>query len=375
MSSVGTAVATAARKRLRDLGITIGRFPTGAFNAITDVPGVRVGHKTIVRDHPSVVRTGVTVIMPRDGKVHQDYPFAGFFSFNGIGEMTGLPLIEEWGTLTSPVALTNTSQVGTVRDALVEYGARVHSGFAYKLPVVAETYDGFLSDMDSFAITKQDVVEALESASSGPVTEGSVGGGTGMICHEFKGGIGTASRRVETAGQEYMLGALVQANHGIRSLLRVDGVPVGQYLDAGRVPLPTSTGEGANPQAPIDSSSILILLATDAPLLPLQCQRLARRATLGLARSGGVGHNTSGDLFLAFSTGNHYHERGEHLWDLKMLPNNAMNPLFEATAEVVEEAILNALTTAETVTGLRGRTAYAIPLDELVQIYQRFRKP
>ncbi len=356
------------RARLRELGINIGQYPTGSKNAITDVPGVLVGHKTIVRDSPSVVRTGVTVIVPRDGKVHEDYPFAGFFSFNGIGEMTGLPLIEEWGVLTSPVVFTNTSQIGTAHEALVEYGARKHGGFAYKLPVVAETYDGFLSDIDSFAITKEDVIEALESAAPGPVAEGSVGGGTGMICYDFKGGIGTSSRQVEAAGERYTLGAIVQANHGARPLLRIDGAPVGQRIDQKRVPLPWSTGPAAGagePLPPVESSSILIVVATDAPLLPLQCKRLARRATVGLARTGGVGYNSSGDLFLAFSTGNHYNEREEKCWDLKMLSNGAMDPLFEATAEAVEEAILNALTSAHTVTGRLGRTAYALPLDML----------
>jgi D-aminopeptidase len=365
---------TTARARLRELGITIGRYPTGPVNAITDVPGVLVGHKTIIRDAPNVVRTGVTVVVPREGRIHEDYPFAGFFSFNGIGEMTGVPLIDEWGVLTSPVVLTNTSQVGTARDALVEYGTRAYGDFAFKLPVVAETYDGFLSDSDAFAITREDVIEAVECAASGPVAEGSVGGGTGMICHEFKGGIGTASRLVKSAGHTYTLGALVQANHGIRSLLRVDGVPVGQYIDSERVPLPSSTGDRHPLSAPIEASSILIILATDAPLVPLQCKRLARRATLGMARAGGVGHNTSGDLFLAFATGNHYHEHGKEIWNIQMLPNSAMDPFFEASAEVVEEAILNALTCAETVTGLHGRTAYALPLDDLVEIYQRFNR-
>lgn len=357
------------RARLRDLGIVIGEVPTGPNNAITDVPGVRVGMKTILRDGPTSACTGVTAIVPRDGQIHQDYPFAGFFSFNGVGEMTGLPLIEEWGVLTSPILFTNTSQVGTARDALVRYGAQKHGGFAYKLPVIAETYDGFLNDADSFPITQEDVIEALESAASGPVAEGNVGGGTGMICYEFKGGTGTSSRLVRIGSQDYTVGVLVQANHGERAQLRVNGDPLGRRIDRKQVPLPWGTGDRAgNPEsnsAPIDSSSILIAIATDAPLMPLQCKRLARRATIGLARTGAVGHNSSGDLFLAFATGNHYHERLKTLIHLDMLPNGAMDPLFEATADAVEEAILNVLTAAETLSGQFGRTAYALPLEML----------
>lgn len=367
------------RPRIRDLGIQIGKYPTGPYNAITDVPGVLVGHKTIIRDEPHVVRTGATVIAPREGRVHEDYPFAGHFSFNGIGEMTGLQLVEEWGVLTTPIVFTSTHQVGLAWDTLTRYGTNKYGGFAYKLPVVAETYDGFLSDADTFPLTAQDVIDALESASTGPVAEGAVGGGTGMISYDFKGGIGTSSRIIETGGQSYTIGAIVQANHGDRYLFRVQGVPVGQMLDARRVPEPWNTGtETAGLPVPQpDSSSILIVVATDAPLLPGQCKRLARRATAGLARTGGVGHNSSGDIFLAFATGNHYDPSARQAATLpvQMIPHSLMNPLIEATAEAVEESILNALAAAQTTTGYRGRTAYALPHSDLVEIMRRYPTP
>ena len=358
------------RARLRDLGIIIGRYPTGAYNAITDVPGVLVGHKTVIRDTPTVTRSGVTVVMPRDGKVHEDCPFAGFYSFNGVGEMTGLPLLEEWGTLSSPITMTNTNQVGMAWDTISRYGARYHGGFVYKLPVVAETYDGFLNDIDSYPLAPDDVIEALESVKSGPVAEGNVGGGTGMISYDFKGGIGTSSRVIETHGHAYTVGAIVQANHGSRHTLRINGAPVGTVLDSNQVPEPwqeEDTKSGA-PLPNVESSSILVIIGTDAPLLPVQCKRLARRATVGLARTGGVGYNTSGDLFLAFATGNHYDPANRDLKPLTMLHHGMMDPLLEGTAEAVEEAILNALTAAETMTGYKGRTAYALPLEELQRI-------
>lgn len=364
------------RARLRDLGITIGSYPTGQWNAITDVPGVLVGQKTVIRDEPSVTRSGVTVILPRNGRVHEDNPFAGFFSFNGIGEMTGLPLLEEWGVLTSPITLTNTNQVGMAWNTISQYGAQKYGGFAYKLPVVAETYDGVLNDIDTYPLTSQDVVDALESAASGPVAEGNVGGGTGMISYDFKGGIGTSSRIVQAGGQSYTIGALVQANHGSRHLFQVKGVPVGLEINTQHTPEPWEPGDQASdlPIPHVDSSSILVIIATDAPLLPEQCKRLARRATVGLARTGGVGYNTSGDLFLAFSTGNHYPPRSQQPVAVQMLHQGMMDPLFEATAEAVEEAILNALTAAETMTGHRGRKVFALPLDALQEVVRRYNR-
>lgn len=356
-----------SRKRLRELGITIGRLPTGPLNAITDVPEVWVGQTTVIRDQPHTARTGATVILPRAGRIHENACFAGYHRFNGIGEMTGLMFLEETGLLTSPVVFTNTNAVGTAYSALVRYGAQKYGGYAYKLPVVAETWDGWLNEMDAFPLTEEDVISALEAAGPGPVAEGNAGGGTGMICHDFKGGTGTSSRQVVIAGQTYTIGALVQANYGDRHLLRVDGVPVGRILDASRVPLPWDT--------PPATSSIVAALATDAPLNPLQCRKLAQRATVGLARVGGIGDDGSGDLFLAFSTGNDYLSGAKELQTFRFLAHNQTGLLVEAAAEAVEEAILNALCMAETMTGYKGRTAHALPLDELERILRERRAP
>jgi D-aminopeptidase len=359
------------RARLRDLGIAIGTLPTGSYNAITDVPGVWVGHCTLIYDEPRVARTGVTVIMPREGTIWEDNAFAGFHSFNGCGEMTGLPFIEEFGLLTSPIAITNTNQVGLAHQAIVEYGVDKHGGFAFKLPVAAETYDGWLNDIDAFHLRAEHVHQALDSARGGPVAEGNVGGGTGMLCHDFKGGIGTSSRLVEAPGGRYTVGALVQTNYGDRSLFRVDGVPVGREI--GPEHTPTPRGEPVAAQMPAVQGSIIVVVATDAPLLPVQCKRLARRATVGLARVGGVGHNSSGDIFLAFATGNHLPAQLEAPLELKMLPHQFLNVFFDAVAEAVEEAILNALTAAETMTGFQGHTAHALPLDELQRVMAKYR--
>ena len=350
------------RARLRDLGITIGRYPTGANNAITDVPGVCVGHTTLVHDTPRVARTGVTVILPRQEDTWNDHCFGAFHAFNGNGEMTGMHWLAEAGLLTTPIAITNTHQVGIVRDTLVEYECRHHPDVRWLLPVVAETYDGWLNDINAFHVTSEHVLAALAAAAPGPVQEGNVGGGTGMICHEFKGGIGTASRLVDLAGARFTVGVLVQANYGWRGDLRVDGVPIGEQLGADVVPTP----RGRN----IPGGSIIVVVATDAPLLPIQCKRLAQRATVGLARVGGTGHNSSGDIFLAFATGNHVPLDADQPIALRMLPNPHINGLFDATAEAVEEAILNALTAAETMTGFQGRTVHALPLDDLVRLMQ-----
>ncbi|MGH8928508.1 MAG: P1 family peptidase, partial [Acidimicrobiia bacterium] len=302
--------------RLRDFGIAIGRLPTGAFNAITDVEGVLVGHATVIADEPSVVRTGLTMVLPRGKAIWADYAFAGRHSFNGFGEMTGIPWLDESGLLGSPIGLTNTYQVGMVRDTLVAYG--VEAGFAdgFGLPVVTETDDGWLSDIASFHLTASEVRSALDSAGGGPVAEGNVGGGTGMICHEFKGGIGTSSRVVDLAMHTYTVGVLVQANYGARYDLRIDGVPVGRMIAYDRVPAPWS--------AERSDGSIIVIIATDAPLLSDQCRRLARRATVGLARVGGVGHDGSGDLFLAFATGNHLPASQPSPYELKMVPHTLL---------------------------------------------------
>ena len=350
------------RARLRDLGFAIGRMPTGKLNAITDVPGTLVGHTTLIHDDPRIARTGVTVVVPREGEIWNDAAFCGCFSFNGNGEMTGIPWIQESGMLGSIIGITNTHQVGLVRDALVEYS--VGNGYVERwvLPVVAETYDGFLNDIDAFHLDREHVFQAIASASSGVPAEGSVGGGTGMICNEFKGGIGTSSRLVETGSGRFTVGALVQANYGARADLRVDGVPAG--LEIGRDVTP-------HPGAGTGGGSIIIIVATDAPLLPVQCQRLARRATVGLARAGGSGHSGSGDIFLAFSTGNHV-TRTDGPLEVRMLPLDHISPLFDATAEAVEESIINALTSAETMTGFEDRTAHAIPLDELERVMRKY---
>ncbi len=349
-----------ARARTRDLGIVIGRFPTGEHNAITDVPGVGVGHRTLIYDEPRVARTGVTVIVPRDGAIWGDNCFAAFHSFNGCGEMTGTHWLAESGLLCYPIALTTTHHVGTVHEALVAYGQEKRLTTLSSLAVVAETYDGWLNDLDAFHIRREHVYEALANARSGPVAEGNVGGGTGMICHDFKGGIGTSSRLVEVTGDLFKVGVLVQANHGDRQDLRVDGVPVGRLIGLDRVPAPRIR--------PAATSSIIVIVATDAPLLPGQCRRLAQRATVGVARVGGIGHNGSGDIFLAFATGNHVPAGAREPFPVDYLPNHQMNELFAALAEAVEEAILNALTAAETMTGYMGRTAYALPLDRLQEI-------
>ncbi len=347
------------RSRLRDLGVEIGNLPTGADNAITDVPGVEVGHATLVADDPVVLRTGVTMVVPRD-EVWTDFVYGAWHSFSGNGEMTGLPWIEETGLIGSPIGITNTYQVGLVRDFLVRRAVELGVSDAFHLPVVAETWDGWLSDIDAFGLTEAHARHALESASSGPVEEGCVGGGTGMICHEFKGGIGTSSRVVEVGDRSYTVGVLVQANYGGRRDLRVDGIPVGRMIGTDRVPSPWE-------KAP-NGGSIIVIVATDAPLLPVQCQRLAKRVPVGLGRVGGYGHNSSGDIFLAFSTGNHVPVGADAPISLESLPNDRMDGLFHATADATEESILNALCAAETTQGKDGRMAHAIPLDLLAEV-------
>ena len=352
------------RARLRELGIATGTLPTGAWNTITDVPGVRVGYTTVVRDEPAIVRTGVTAIWPRGPELWTDAVFAGIHSFNGNGEMTGWAWIAEQGMLASPICITNTHCVGVVRDAVCAYAVREAVPMPWLLPVVAETHDGWLSEAGTFPITTAHAFAALDGATSGPIAEGNVGGGTGMICHELKGGTGTSSRVVRIVDETYTVGALVQANYGTRELLRVDGVPVGRAIGTDVVPSPRD--------APKDAGSIIVILATDAPLLPIQCQRLARRATTGLAWVGGVGYNGSGDIFLAFATGNHV-RHGEAIASLRMLSADNINPLLLAAAEATEEAILNALTVAETMTGRLGRVARELPLDLLAKTMRRHR--
>jgi D-aminopeptidase len=363
--------AAMEKKRAREAGIFVGHLPPGPNDAITDVEGVRVGHSTIVRgEGPLVVgegpvRTGVSVVCAREGMVRDDPVFAGCHRFNGNGEMTGLEWIRESGVLTTPVAITNTHSVGVVRDALIaaELEARTDENEYWCLPVVAETYDGTLNDINGQHVTAEHVREALAGARGGPVEEGSVGGGTGMICHEFKGGIGTASRRLTDDEGGWTVGVLVQANYGRRFMLRVDGAPVGRVLNTGRVPTPFEGGE---------KGSIVVILATDAPLLPHQCGRLARRASIGLGRMGGGCEDGSGDIFLAFATGNRGIPRAglsqiPTTIPLTMIPNERMTPLFYAAAEATEEAILNALLIAGTVTGRDVITAHGLTPDLLLR--------
>jgi D-aminopeptidase len=335
--------------------MAIGELPTGPDNAITDVSGVLVGHTTVIRDTPRVGRTGVTVVVPRNGEIWRDYAFCGWHSLNGNGEMTGIPWIEESGMLGSAIGITNTHQVGLVRDTFVKHSVESGHTDGFILPVVAETYDGWLSDIDAFHLTEQDVRAALAGAASGPIAEGNVGGGTGMICHEFKGGIGTSSRVVAAT---WTVGVLVQANYGRRSELRIDGVPVGRTVGFDRVPSafdgrPGVAGDG----------SIIVVVATDAPLIPIQCRRLAQRAALGVGRVGGTGRNGSGDIFVAFSTGNRLPAETHGVRSLDMIPHDQLDPIFTAVIDATEEAILNALCAAETMTGFAGRTAHALPHD------------
>lgn len=352
--------------RLRDLGITTGLLPPGPLNAITDVAGVEVGFATVITDTPHVVRSGVTAIWPRPRKaVWTDYCFAGCHSFNGNGEMTGMVWIAEQGLLGAPICITNTWSVGSVRDAISAVALRDGAEQAFHLPVAAETYDGWLSESERFAITMQTAIEAMDAARPGAVAEGCVGGGTGMIAHEFKGGTGTASRVVVESGETYTVGALVQANYGARELFRVDGVPVGREIGPDVVP--------SHRTMPREAGSIIVVLATDAPLLPIQCQRLARRATTGLAWVGGIGSNGSGDIFIAFSTGN-TPRAGEPVSTVRMLAPGAMTGLFQAAAEATEEAILNAMVAAVTTVGRAGRVVHALPHDRLLEVMRRYRK-
>jgi D-aminopeptidase len=370
--------------RARELGIRIGELASGPEDAITDVGGVRVGHSTIVRgEGPLVVgegpvRTGVTVVCPREGPARDEPVFAGAHTFNGNGEMTGLEWIREAGTLSSPVAITNTHSVGVVRDALVKAEMEASAGEEdyWSLPVAAETYDGTLNDVNGQHVTADHVLEALASASPGPVEEGSVGGGTGMICHEFKGGIGTASRRVPENDGGWTVGALVQANYGQRRMLRVDGAPVGRILGTDRIPSPYET-EAETP--PAGTGSIIVVLATDAPLLPIQCDRLAKRATIGLARMGGGLDDGSGDTFLAFATGNRglppdWFPDPPATVPLQMVTNEYTTPLFYAAAEATEAAILNALLAAGDMTGRDGITAHGLTPELLLGALEEARR-
>ncbi|HEY1332112.1 MAG TPA: P1 family peptidase [Actinomycetota bacterium] len=365
--------------RARDLGIVIGTLPAGPNNAITDVDGVSVGHTTLIEgDGPlqvgrGPVRTGVTVVVPNPGSMWKQPLFAGSHRLNGNGELTGLEWVRESGTLTSPIAITNTHSLGVVRDALVsaEIGDRGSNTVYWSLPVVGETWDGTLNDINGMHVKPQHVFEAFESASTGPVAEGNVGGGTGMICHDFKGGIGTSSRVLAPEAGGYTVGVLVQSNYGVRERLSIAGVPVGREIPVEEIPAPEEPSIS-------EAGSIIIVAATDAPLLPHQCEALAQRAGLGVARMGGAGGHSSGDLFIAFAVGNRgligYKEDDPELTtSIRMLANRHLTPLFEAVIEATEEAITNALVAAETMVGRDGATAHALPHDRLVEVMAKYR--
>jgi L-aminopeptidase/D-esterase-like protein len=363
------------RPRARDLGVPFEGTP-GSINAITDVAGIEVGMTTLISgDGPlqvgvGPVRTGVTAILPR-GKASRDPVFAGWFSLNGNGEMTGTTWIEEAGFLEGPVFITNTHSVGVVRDAAIRWSTQRGRLFQpWGLPVVAETYDGYLNDINGFHVKPEHVFAALDNAKSGPVAEGNVGGGTAMTCYNFKCGTGTASRKVDAALGGYTVGVLVQANHGARNQLRVAGVPVGietPQAPAARAALGALDAAG-------DVGSIIIVVATDAPLLPHQLKRIARRASLGLARTGSVSGNGSGDIFIAFSTANPGAAAASDTAQVSMISNTRIGALFEATVQATEEAIVNALVAGETMIGVDGHKAEALSHAHLQEILRKYNR-
>jgi D-aminopeptidase len=365
-----------SKPRARDLGVPFDGMP-GPLNAITDVKGIEVGHTTLISGEGKLqvgvgpVRTGVTAIIPRGKQSANDPVFAGWFSLNGNGEMTGTTWIEESGFLEGPIMITNTHSVGVVRDATiawrVKHGPPDPSGYWWSLPIVAETYDGYLNDVNGFHVKANHAFEALEGAKSGAVSEGNVGGGAGMVCYGFKGGIGTSSRKLDQNAGGYTVGVLVQANFGRRNQLRIAGVPVGTEITEGT--LSSNTGEPRD-----DVGSIIIVVATDAPLLSHQLKRLARRAALGVARTGSSSGNGSGDIFVAFSTANPEAAKNTGTIQLTMLPNDRMNPLFEATVQATEEAIVNALVAAETMTGVDGHKVIALPHERLKQVLKKYNR-
>jgi len=370
-----------SRPRARDLGVPFDGTP-GPLNAITDVAGVTVGHSTIVTGQGKLVvgqgpvRTGVTAILPR-GATNGDPVFGGWFTLNGNGEMTGTTWLEESGFLAGPVMITNTHSVGIVRDAVIEWLVRKGFQFDWSLPIVAETWDGSLNDINGFHVTKEHAFAALDSARGGPVAEGNVGGGTGMICNQFKGGIGTASRRLPADRGGYTVGVLVQCNYGSRGRLSIAGVPIGQEIPD-LLPcydsIPETARAGSRRCADGEKGSIIIVIATDAPLLPHQLKRIAKRAALGVGRLGGTGGNPSGDIFVAFSTANPGAAKPDANVTVTMVPNERISPLFEATIQATEEAIVNAMVAAETMTGINGMRVYALPHDRLRAALRKYNR-
>jgi L-aminopeptidase/D-esterase-like protein len=364
------------KQRARDLGVPFDGTP-GPLNAISDVSGVTVGHTTLVSGEGKLqvgkgpVRTGVTAILPRGKDTMSNPVFAGWWSLNGNGEMTGTTWVEESGFLEGPVMITNTHSVGVVRDAVIQWrvnhGQPDPTGYWWSLPVVAETWDGWLNDINGFHVKPEDAFHAIDSAHSGPIEEGNVGGGTGMICNEFKGGIGTSSRKFEIKGANYTVGVLVQCNYGVRPNLRVAGVPVGREIPESAAYTSASFGE-------VDRGSIIVVVATDAPLVSHQLKRLARRVALGLGRNGSISGNGSGDIFVAFSTANSGAAAADHLVDLKMLPNDLIEPVFASTVQATEESVINAMVAAETMTGIENHKVIALPHDKLREVLKKYNR-
>jgi len=365
----GLTALAQAKPRARDLGVPFDGHP-GPLNAISDVKGVEVGETTLISGQGPLkvgigpVRTGVTAILPR-GKNSRDAVFAGYFSLNGNGEMTGTHWVDDSGFLDGPILITNTHSVGMVRDAVIQWklkhGGPDIEGYWWSLPVVAETWDGELNDINGFHVKPEDVFHALDSAHGGAIEEGNVGGGTGMVCNEFKGGIGTSSRVLPANYGGYTVGVLVQCNYGWRSQLRIAGVPVGREIT-------DHTVKGD------DVGSIIVVVGTDAPLIPTQLRRVAKRVTLGLGRLGSFSGDGSGDLFIAFSTANAGASDPEGIRQLEMLPNERMNPLFLATVEATEEAVVNAMVAAETMTGIDNHTVFALPHDRLREVLRKYNR-
>ena len=364
------AAHSAEKPRGRDIGIPFAGTP-GPLNAITDVAGVEVGHTTLISGEGNLkigegpVRTGVTAILPT-GKKHRPV-FAAWHSLNGNGEMTGTTWIEESGYLEEPVLISNTHSVGAVSEAVIAWRAKAKyhaegDGWGWaSLPVVAETWDGRLNDIHGFHVKRKHVFAALDGASAGPVAEGNVGGGTGMVCHRFKSGIGTASRTLDSG---HTLGVLVQANYGAREDLRIAGIPIGTELTDLQPVM-----HGLDPKA--DGGSIIVVVATDAPFAPHQLKRIAKRVPLGIGRTGGFGSNSSGDIFLAFSTAEAGRKNERGLVEFETVPNDEIDPFFRATVQATEEAVINALVAAETMTGINGNTVHAMPLDRVRAILRR----
>jgi D-aminopeptidase len=365
-----------AKSRARDLGVPFDGTP-GPLNAITDVSGVTVGHTTIISGEGKLqvgkgpVRTGVTAILPRGKDTMSNPVFAGWWSLNGNGEMTGTTWVEESGFLEGPVMITNTHSVGIVRDAVIQWrvnhGQPDPTGYWWSLPVVAETWDGWLNDINGFHVKAEDAFHAIDSAHGGPVEEGNVGGGTGMICNEFKGGIGTSSRRFAIKGTSYTVGVLVQCNYGVRPNLRIAGVPVGKEI-------PEDAAYSSASFAELDRGSIIVVVATDAPLVSHQLKRLARRVSLGLGRNGSISGNGSGDIFIAFSTANSGADGADHVVELKMLPNDLLEEVFASTVQATEEAVINAMVAAETMTGIENHKVIALPHDRLREVLKKYNR-